>query len=321
MKAAVLDKSGAIPQYREITDPVPGREEQIMYVKACSIKNIDRMLVNDSHYDHYRNFPVVIGTDGVGILEDGRRVYSGGRSGMMAEKVIVNNNWFVPVPEEMDWVTAAALPNPAVSAWLSLEYKGRLNKGDAVLILGATGVTGRLAIQIAKHLGAGKVVALGRNQKILESLPDLGADVIISLSESREKIQEALESAFRKQPFAIVLDYLWGEPAEQVLNILTGHDLEAESQRVRWIQIGEMAGPTIRLNAATLRSSGIEISGQGGGGISNEIMAKIPSIISQIFQLSKENKISIDTETISLRDIESAWSRKNEDGKRFVVSI
>jgi NADPH:quinone reductase-like Zn-dependent oxidoreductase len=210
MKAAVLDKSGAIPRYKEIPDPVPGHEEQIMYVKACSIKNIDRMLVTDSHYDHYRNFPVVIGTDGVGILEDGRRIYSGGRSGMMAEKVIVNNKWFVPVPEGMDWVTAAALPNPAVSAWLSLEHKARLNKGDAVLILGATGVTGRLAIQLAKQLGAGKVVALGRNQKILESLIDLGADIIISLSQSQEKIQQALESEIRKQPFAIVLDYLWG---------------------------------------------------------------------------------------------------------------
>src|SRR5450432_3654912 len=132
MKAAVLDQSGAIPQYREIPDPVPGHEEQIMYVKACSIKNIDRMLVNDSHYDHYRNFPVVIGTDGVGVLEDGRRVYSGGRSGMMAEKVTINNKWIVPVPDQLDFVTAAALPNPAVSAWLSLEDKARLKMGDAV---------------------------------------------------------------------------------------------------------------------------------------------------------------------------------------------
>jgi NADPH:quinone reductase-like Zn-dependent oxidoreductase len=321
MKAAVLDKSGAIPRCKEIPDPLPGDDEQIMYVKASSIKNIDKMLVEDSHYDCYRNFPVIIGTDGVGLLEDGRRVYSGGKSGMMAEKVIVNNNWIVPVPEDLDFVTAAALPNPAVSAWLSLEYKGKLSKGDAVLILGATGITGRLAIQIAKHLGAGKVVAMGRNQKILESLSILGADVVISLRESREKIQWALESEIRKHPFAIVLDYLWGEPAEQVLNILTGHDLGAESQRINWIQIGEMAGPSIRLNAATLRSSGIEISGLGGGGISKEIMAKIPSIISQIFQLSIENKLRIDTESISLIDIENAWIRKNDEGKRFVVSI
>jgi NADPH2:quinone reductase len=208
-----------------------------------------------------------------------------------------------------------------VSAWLSLEYKGRIKKDDSVLILGATGVTGRLAIQIAKHLGAGKVVAMGRNQKILEQLSGLGADVVISLSQPFGKIKQVLEIEIRKQPIAIVLDYLWGEPAEQLLNILTGHDLEAENERTSWIQVGEMAGSSIRLNAATLRSSGIEITGQGGGGITKEIMAEIPGIISQIFQLAIENKISIETKIVLLEEIEYAWIAKNDEGKRLVVSI
>jgi NADPH:quinone reductase-like Zn-dependent oxidoreductase len=321
MKAAVLHKSGAIPHYKEIPDPLPGHDEQIMYVKASSIKNIDKMLVDDSHYDHYRSFPIIIGTDGVGLLEDGRRVYSGGKNGMMAEKVIVNNKWIIPVPDELDLVKAAALPNPAVSAWLSLEYKGRIKKDDTVLILGATGVTGRLAIQIAKHLGAGKVIVMGRNQKILEQLPDLGADVVISLNHPFEKIKQHLEVEIRKQPIDIVLDYLWGEPSEQLLNILTGHDLETAAHRTSWIQIGEMAGSSIRLNAETLRSSGIELSGQGGGSITKEMMAEIPAIISQIFQLAIENKLSIDTKSVLIEEIESAWLEKNKEGKRLVVTI
>jgi NADPH:quinone reductase-like Zn-dependent oxidoreductase len=321
MKAAVLHQIGGIPRYDEMTDPIPGHDQQIMYVKAASIKNIDRMLVTDTHYDHYSKFPIIVGTDGVGILEDGTRIYSGGKNGMMAEQVMVNKKWFIELPDGLDDMTAAALPNPAVSAWLSLEHKGTLKKGDAVLILGATGITGRLAIQIARHLGAGKVVVMGRNRKILEKLSALGADVVIPFDHSYGQIKQVLKSETRKQPFSIVLDYLWGEPAEQVLEILSGHDLEAESHLTRWIQIGEMAGPSINLNAATLRSSAIEISGQGGGSIPNEVMSKIPSIISKIFSLAIENKITIETEMVSLKDIESVWTRKNEEGKRMVVMI
>jgi NADPH:quinone reductase-like Zn-dependent oxidoreductase len=322
MRAAILYESGAHPIYGETSDPVPGIQEQLIFMKAAAIKNIDRMLANDTHYDGYKNFPVVIGTDGVGLLENGLRVYSGSKSGMMAEKVAVNNKWFVAVPDNLDTLTAAAIPNPAVSAWLSLEWKGRLQKGDHVLVLGATGITGRLAIQLAKLLGAGKIVAVGRNPEMLDKLYGLGADLVISLSQGREKIQEILFSEIEKQPFQIVLDYLWGEPAEQVLNILTGHDLEAVGNLTRWIQIGEMAGSSIQLNASTLRSSGIELCGQGGGGLPREILAKIPTFyLPEIFRLAMEGKISVETEAVSLKNIERAWLEKNQKGKRQVVTI
>src|SRR5258708_38783003 len=156
MKAAVLNKAGDIPIYQDFPDPVPGQDEQLLFVKAASIKNLDKMRAKGTHYEKYPTFPVVTGVDGVGVLEDGTRVYTGSRKGMMAEKAIVAKQWAVPLPDGLDDVTAAALPNPAVSAWLSLEWKGQLQKGDAVLILGATGITGRLAIQLEKHLGEGE---------------------------------------------------------------------------------------------------------------------------------------------------------------------
>jgi NADPH:quinone reductase-like Zn-dependent oxidoreductase len=322
MKAAVLHKAGEIPHYEEFPDPIPGQDEQLVYVKAASIKNLDRMRAQGTHYDSYPDFPVVVGVDCVGVLEDGTRVYTGSQKGMMAEKAAVSKYWTMPIPDGLDDVTAAALPNPAVSAWLALEWKGRLQKGGAVLIMGATGITGRLAIQLAKHLGAGKVVAMGRNQAILNTLPGLGADDVISLNQPQEAIREALKAEAVKQPFDIVLDYLWGEPAELVLEVLTGHDLGAEGHPVRYIQIGEMAGPSIKLDAATLRSSAIEMCGQGGGGISKEVLKKIPTVyLPEIFRLSIEGKLRIDTETAPLEDVGMAWQRADGQGKRMVVTM
>src|SRR5258708_7391947 len=276
MKAAVLNKAGDIPIYQDFPDPVPGQDEQLLFVKAASIKNLDKMRAKGTHYDKYPSFPVVTGVDGVGVLEDGTRVYTGSRKGMMAEKAIVAKQWAVPLPDGLDDVTAAALPNPAVSAWLSLEWKGQLQRADAVL----------------------------------------------SLNQPYEVIGSALEAEVRQQPFAMVLDYLWGEPAELVLDVLTGQDMTAAASLTRYIQIGEMAGPSIRLNAAALRSSAIELSGQGGGSIPKDMLKKIPTVyLPEIFRLALEGKLRIETEAVDLKDIETAWSREDGLGKRIVLTI
>src|SRR5882724_812338 len=138
MKAAVLHKAGEIPRYEDFPDPMPQQGEQIVRMKAASIKNLDRMRAQGSHYDSYKSFPVIVGVDGIGVLEGGARVYGGSPKGMMAEKAALSGKWMVPVPDGLDDATAAAIPNPGVSAWLSLEWEGKLQKGDAVLIVGAT---------------------------------------------------------------------------------------------------------------------------------------------------------------------------------------
>src|SRR6478672_5460150 len=184
MKAAVLRSLGKPPRFEEFPDPKPSQGEVIVHVKAASLKNIDKMMASGSHYDSHRELPVVCGVDGVGILDDGTRVFCGGSRppyGMMAEQSVVSRARCLAVPEGIDDNTAAALPNPALSSWLPLVWRAELELGETVLILGATGVAGKLAIQIAKHLGAGRVVAAGRNEHVLASLPDLGADAIIAL--------------------------------------------------------------------------------------------------------------------------------------------
>lgn len=319
MKAAVLYKTGEIPQYDEFTDPIPQPHEQLVYIKAASIKNLDKSRAKGSHYDKHTNYPVVVGVDGVGTLEDGTRVYAGSQTGMMAEKALISKTWYVPIPDELDDVTAAAIPNPAVSAWLSLAYKGQLKKGGTVLIMGATGTTGKLAVQIARHLGAGRIIATGRNTEVLNNL---GADVTISLNQPDDAIKQVLKAEALQNSFDVVIDYLWGKPAELVLEVLTGHDLNAAAHLTRFVQVGAMTGPNINLPAAALRSSAIELVGSGGGSISKEEIGRIQTeILPEVFRLAAAGKLSIDTLAIPLKDVAEAWKQADLQRKRVVVTM
>jgi NADPH2:quinone reductase len=320
MKAAVLRTFGKPPRFEDFPDPKPGEGELIVHVKAASLKNIEKLMAGGSHYDSHQELPVVCGVDGVGNLDDGTRVFCGGArppNGMMAERTAVSRAWCLPIPEEIDDVTAAALPNPALSAWLSLVWRAQLRSGETVLILGATGVAGKLAIQIAKHLGADRVIAAGRNAEILKMLPGLGADSTISLNQSDEALTEALIREARHKHFDVIIDYLWGHPTEVLLNALTGHDLKAESSRTRLVEVGEMAGPTISLPAAVLRSSGLELYGSGGGSISPKaIFETFP----QIWTLAASGKLRIDTVRVPLANVEAAWQWQDTPGRRLVIT-
>jgi len=321
MKAAVLTQLGTAPQYLDIADPIPhGPDEVLVYMKATSIKNIDKLRAKGTHYDKHKPLPTVVGVDGVGMLEDGTRVYTGFTDGVMAEKAIVNRSRCVVLPDHIDDVTAAALPNPALSAWFTLSYRAAIQPGDTVLIMGATGVTGKMAIQLAKYFGAGHIIATGRNQQILDSLKELGADTLISLAQPDENIKAALKAEKAKHPIDIVVDYLWGKPAEIVLELLSGHDLNAAPHRTRFVQVGEMAGSTINLKAGLLRSAAIELYGIGGGSVPMEIMKTVPTeILPKLFNMVSEGKLKIETEAVPLANVEAAWERGDRDAKRLVV--
>jgi len=319
MKAAVLYRAGETPQYANFAEPIPSEHEQIIEIKAASIKNLDKARAKGTHYDKHENYPVIVGVDGVGVLANGTRVYAGSATGMMSEKALINKNWYVPVPDKLDNITAAAIPNPAISAWLSLAYKGKLKKGDTVLILGATGITGKLAVQIARHLGAGRIIAIGRNQRALDNL---SADATISLNQPDDDVKQAIKAEAAKSPFDVVIDYLWGKPAELLLGTLAGHDLNATVDHItRYVQVGEMAGPAINLPASILRSTAIELTGAGGGSVSQEIIVKIQTeILPEVFKLAAEGKLSIDTLAIPLKDVAEAW-QQDAQGKRVVITM
>jgi NADPH:quinone reductase-like Zn-dependent oxidoreductase len=323
MKAAVLHKLGEAPKYEDFPDPVPQYADQVLiHIKAASVKNLDKGRASGAHYASYENLPEVVGIDGVGVLADGTRVYATGITGMIAEKALIHKNKYTILPDHIDDVSAAALPNAIMGAALALKYRAGIKIGDTVLINGATGVTGQAAIQIAKYYGAHKIIATGRNQESLNLLLTLGADEIISLKEEEENIIKQLKETHGRRPIDIVIDYTWGRPAELILNALKGGGLHNITNSIRFVTVGSMAGDHIQVSSGLLRSSAIEILGSGFGSLPQEVMDKMPAeILPEMLQLAAEEKLKIETVTAPLENIETAWHKHIPAGKRLVIVV
>jgi NADPH2:quinone reductase len=318
MKAAVLHAFGKPPQFEDFAEPTPGNEEALVRVRAASLKSVDKQLAAGSHYASPRELPVICGTDGLGTLEDGTRVFFGGPRrpyGAMAELTVAPRAFCFPVPAELDDATAAALPNPGVSAWLSLTERAKLTPGETVLILGATGVTGQLAVQIAKLLGAKRVVAAGRNEQVLKRLRELGADTIIQLDQSEGPLKAAFAHEAGEAGFDVIIDYVWGRPAEVLLAAITKSEFAVITKPTRLVQVGESAGPTIALPAAVLRSTPLIILGTAGIP-SREILAEA---MQQVMTRGARGELRIETERVPLADIGEVWQRPELSGRRIVV--
>jgi NADPH:quinone reductase-like Zn-dependent oxidoreductase len=220
------------------------------------------------------------------------------------------------VPSELDDATAAALPNPGVSAWLSLTHRAKLATGESVLILGATGVTGQLAVQIAKLLGARRVVAAGRNPQALRRLGELGgADSTIQLDQPEDSLKSAFAQAAGEDGFDVIIDYLWGRPTERLLAAITKPEFAMIEKETRLVQVGESAGPTITLPAAVLRSTALTITGTAGIP-SRDILVEA---MQQVLSRAARGELRIATEQVPLADIERVWQRPERSGHRIVV--
>jgi NADPH2:quinone reductase len=319
VKAVVLEAIGKAPKWEEFEEPVAGEGEALVRVLAASLKPVDKQLAAGTHFASPReaDLPVICGTDGVGELEDGSRVFFGGCRkpfGAMAETTVVPRAFCFPLPPGIDDDTAAALPNPAVSAWLSLTHRAKLARGETVLVLGATGVTGQLAVQIAKLLGAARVVGVGRNERVLARLGELGAEATIQLDQAADALKEAYLSEMGPG-FDVILDYLWGEPTEALLAALTKGEFTVVGKETRLVQVGESAGATIKLPAAVLRSTAVTILGTAGMP-PREVLF---DAMKEVLQRGALGELRIETERAAMAEIESVWKRAGQAGRRIVM--
>ena len=318
MKAAVLHELGQVPRCEDFPEPTAAKDEVVVRVRSASLKAVDQQLARGSHYASPRQLPVVCGVDGVGDLEDGTRVFFGGPRrpyGAMAERTVVPRAFCFPVPAGLDDDMAAALPNPGVSAWLSLTQRAKLAPGETVLILGATGVVGQLAIQIAKRLGAERVIGAGRNEGVLSTLNELGADATIQLDQPQDSLKEAFARAAGDQGFDVIIDYLWGRPTEALLAAITKSEFAIVTKETRLVQVGESAGPTISLPAAVLRSTALTILGTAGIP-SREVLVEA---MQEVMARAARGELRIATERVPLAEIATVWERQGPSGRRIVV--
>lgn len=323
MKAAVMYQKEELPQYTDFPEPVVQNEDEILVtVKAVAIKHFDKASASGRHYssDTPKENGRVIGGDGVCLLPDGTRVYGIGLSGMLAEKAIIHKDRVVKVPDALDDITAAALPNAIFGAAMALRFKADIQPGDIVLINGATGFTGRVAVQIARHYGAKKVIVTGRNQQSLNDLLSLGADETVSVLQDDESFKGRLKDIHSQTPIDVVIDYLWGHTAEMILGCLKGNG--SFTNRVRYVSVGSMAGDIIQLSAANLRSVDLQLTGSGLGAWSKPQIGKLLSeILPEMFQLAATGKLKAETIGVKLENIAELWNLDVSGGQRLVVTI
>jgi NADPH:quinone reductase-like Zn-dependent oxidoreductase len=317
MNAAVVNSFDAPPRFGAFEEPVAGEGELLVNVTAAGLHPIVKSLANGSHYGSTGVFPFVPGVDGVGWLADGRRIYFGATRppfGTFAERTITSAKMFLELPDGLEDAAAAGLANPAMSSRAALTARAKFVAGESVLILGATGVAGQLAVQIAKRMGARRVIAAGRNPAALEKLKALGADAVISLEQEKAALVSAFRAEIAGDGVDVVLDYLWGAPAESVLAAIAQKGLSHSSPRIRFIQVGNSAGPTITLAGATLRSSGLELLGSGFGSAS---LAEIFAAVAEFFKEAAKSPFDVDIKTVPLKDVDAVWGGV-EQGTRIV---
>jgi NADPH:quinone reductase-like Zn-dependent oxidoreductase len=323
MKAAVIDQRGEMPQYRDFPDPVVHNENELLItMKAAAIKHFDKGRASGKHYstENDKQNATVIGGDGVGVLADGTRVFALGVSGMMAEKAVIDKRKMVRLPDGIDDAAAAALPNAVAGSAMALRFRANMQSGETVLINGATGFTGKIAVQIAQHFGAKKIIVTGRNPKTLKSLLDLGATEIISTAQDDETFIKQLKDIHSHTPIDIIIDYLWGHTAELILASLKGNG--SYTHKTRFVSIGSVTGDKIELSAEHLRSVDLQLSGSGLGSWTNdEVRLLLSEILPEMFQLVVDNKLKVETIKVSLSDIGNLWKMEVTDGKRLVVTI
>jgi NADPH2:quinone reductase len=316
MHAAVVNVLGQPPKYQTFPEPVPGEGEVIVEVRAAGLHPVVKVLAAGSHYSGRAEVPLVPGLDGVGVLEDGSRVYfTFVRKpwGSMCERTVCPRSKCFPLPEGLDDALAAALVNPGLSAWLSLRDRAKIVAGETVLILGASGVAGQLALQAARYLGAGRVIGAGRN---VDAIHPHAADGVIALDQTDDAVREAfaVEAA---RGIDVVIDYLWGRPTELLLEALARGVRASPTRSTRLVEVGESAGKAISLPGAFLRSMDLKLMGSGFGSVSlDEVLGAIPNF----FSVAAAGSFKIDLKPVPLDEVESAWSRV-EKGRRIVFRV
>jgi NADPH:quinone reductase-like Zn-dependent oxidoreductase len=314
MRAAVVRDFTAPPRYEEIEIPPPASENEVWVdVLAAGLHPRVRAGAAGSHYADERVLPMIPGVDAVGRLADGSLVYCVVHDtpfGTMAERVVADRRRCAPLPAGTDAAAIAAAMNPAMSSWIALRLRAPIRPGQSVFVLGATGNAGQMAIQIARLLGAGRVVGAGRDLGRLESS---GADEVIALGGDRASVDAHIAKAASEAD--IVIDYLWGEPAAHAMvALLTGRRDRAKP--IDWVQIGSVAGPTMSLPSAALRSTNIRVMGSGQGSVSlAHIVAELPRIADAI----ATGAITVNALRVPLSDVEMAWTAPLVSGQRAVL--
>ena len=323
MKAAVLRSAEDRPEYADFAEPKVGEQQVLVELVAAGVHQVVRSRAHGKHYSSTTNrYPLIPGVDAVARTEDGTLIYTGNIEapyGTMAERIAAPKRlaFALPAGTEHRAAQVAGGMNPGMSSWLP--FKARLAEGgvlDTVAIVGATGASGLLAVQNARDLGARRIVAIGRNEAALARARGFGAGTA-RLTEDRDASVAAIRAALGEDSPNLVLDYVWGEPAETTFEALNQPEEREDAADITYVQIGSLAGRNAALPAALLRSRKIRIIGSGLGSVSMSfIVQAMPEYVARI----AAGDVEVPIETYSLSDVAQAWTAKSKDNARIVLT-
>ncbi len=309
MRAAVLHEYG-VPSPGEFEEPAAGSGQAVVEVLAAGLNPVDVAICAGRFYAGKPPLPSVAGREGVGML-DGERVYFDAPIapfGSMAERALVDPSSTYPVPEGLDQGVAVALGISGLAAWLALTWRAKLQPGEHVLVLGASGVLGQIAVQAAKLLGAARVVASARSAEGLERCLALGADAAVRLGEP-EDLPVALAAAADGR-IDVVVDPLFGEPFVAAVN--------AASFGARLVQIGAGAGSEATIGSAAIRGKMLVIMGHANFAAPPEVKREA---YGKLAEAAANGRIGVDADRIPLDQLAEAWDRLAAGSHRKLVLV
>jgi NADPH2:quinone reductase len=312
MRAAVM-RDGERPVYGDFVEPQTADGLQVVTMCAAALSGLDTRVARRLHYFKMPDGPFVIGKDGVARGSDGRRIYfnanaPAGPFGSMAERALIDPRFCFQVPDTVADDVAAAMGNAGLAAWVPLSWRAKLVPGETVLILGATGIAGLIAVTAARRLGAGRIVAAGRNRDALQRARNLGADAIVDLAATTDFAAAYREAAGGEVD--VVIDYVFGAPSEAALEVLAHFG--------RLVHIGGLAGPVIKVPGATLRRACCDVMGFAYYHPPIEVQAQA---YAELCRLYAAGEIALDIEPRPLADIGAAWDAQMAGTRRRQVLI
>lgn len=316
MKAVRIPSLGSPPELVEIDAPERGPGQALVDIEAVGLNPVDISTATGRFYGGSPPTPYVAGSEGVGrvveadALDRGTRVHvARSGHGTLAERAAAREEFAVPVPDGVDPVTAAAFGTAGLAGWLPVAWRTPVRAGDRVLVLGATGASGLVALQAARLLGAARVVAAGRRPEGLERAAALGADATVKLDE--EPLPEALREASGGEGPTLVVDPLWGPPLVAAL--------AAAAPAARIVHYGQSAGAEASIPSGLVRGKQLELLGYSNFGVPTDVWHKA---YRELLGHAQAGRIRLEIETYPLERSAEAWERQAAvPGAKLVVTV
>ncbi len=304
MRAAVVTSFSRPPQPGEFAEPVAGESEQVVEVELAAVNPVDLLISSGKFYAAVPPLPSVVGREGIARMADGSLAYFDSPIppyGSIAERTLLPAGATWRLPEGLAPEPALACGIAGLAAYLSLTHRAGLQPGEGVLILGAGGAVGQVGVVAAKLLGAGRVVAAARGERSLRKAEELGADATVSLKGSVAEVSAAIGEAFAGEGPNVVIDPLWGEPAEAAAQSMAFGG--------RLVQLGRSAGDTATFDSAAIRGRCLQLIGHTNFANTREEKGEA---LTTMFGWARDGLLQIDHEVLALDSIAEAWQRQAE---------